>query len=71
MSRKTTIEWTCDGCGKTVDSVRELQGFALVKRGRGRARDEYENADLCELCEVRLIEATEPILGSEVAVFLR
>ena len=71
MARKMKITYVCDGCGKTVPSVRDLQGFSIVKRGRGRAKDDWTNVDLCDECEGRFLMAVEPIIGSEVLAYRR
>ena len=64
--RKTSTTYICDGCGRTQKNSKDLRGFSLVHRGRGRASDTNINRDLCDACEARLIEIMEPLFGSEV-----
>ena len=71
--RKTVTSYACDGCGKKVNAARDLQSFTVVlnKRGSGWIFGDNAWADLCASCEVRLVEAVEPILGVGVIALLR
>jgi hypothetical protein len=66
--RKSVTTFTCDGCGKKVESARDLRNFTLVlsRRGRGWEFGHDSWAELCDECEARLIATVEPILGSGV-----
>lgn len=54
MASKTTIVYTCDGCGKEAKAS-ELRRFTLIETKMGSKQTVVEaRTDLCTSCEGRL-----------------
>lgn len=63
--RRTTVEYACDSCGKTVESQSDLQRFAITRVTWGGRRDATVSADFCSDCESGFLAAVEPYYPAE------
>jgi ribosomal protein L34E len=66
MARKTTIEYSCDSCGRSVEGLRDLQRFTLQRTSAsGRRNHVTATGDFCDECETRFLAAVEPFYPAE------